>query len=348
MREYDFMDFMNKDINSRQPKMSINRAAEFLNITAQAMHKQLKAKGIICPKLGNKSYLTYAIAKEAFSLAFKKHKIVGQIVKGGTGKTTTIDHIASCANTYGARVLKIDVDPQGNLTDANGIDAEEHPVLIDAIKKDYSIQDCIIPICEGIDLIPSRIENVILDNEIINSRLPLERLYSNLLEPIEDQYDFIFIDCPPTMGQAVTAASLYADTILAPLNPDKFSAKGLKILKKEIENLNRNYHKNISYRVYLNKFSGKTILSEKAIMSLISDPELEGKVLKTTVQYAQEIPNIADEDRNAFCTLKKSSVRDDFDQLTRELLDISPTHMHKSTHHSTTSKPYEEPVGIRA
>ena len=220
-------------------------------------------------------------------------------------------------------MLLIDADPQGNLTDANGVDAEDYPVLIDLLKGEALIQDSIVTVANGLDLIPSRIENVILDNEIINGRHPLEKLYNNLLNSIECNYDFIFIDCPPTMGQAVTAASLYANTILAPLNPDKFSAKGLKILKQEIDTLNTRFEKNIEYKVFLNKFSAKTILSDKAIMSLISDPELEGKVLSTTVQYAQEIPNITDDNKSSFSNLKKSVVRDDFDRLTRELLDIS-------------------------
>lgn len=315
-----------RKLNPQQyaPKRSIADAAEFLGISTQAVHKQLRSKGITCEKIGNKSYITYDTAIKLYGFNFKKKKIAGQIVKGGTGKTTSIDNIASCANTYGARVLLIDADPQGNLTDANGIDAEEYPILIDVIKGEASIEDCIVNLSNGLDLIPSRIENVILDNEIVNKRLPLDNLYKNLLKNVESNYDFIFIDCPPTMGQAVTAASLYSDVILAPLNPDKFSAKGLKILKQEVEILNKNYHKNISYKVYLNKFSGKTILSDKAIVSLISDTDLEGKVLSTTVQFAQEIPNITDENRNAFSTLKKSSVRDDFDSLTRELLEISP------------------------
>ena len=221
--------------------------------------------------------------------------------------------------------MLIDTDPQGNLTDANGIDAEKYPVLIDVLKGEASIEDCIISLSNGLDLISSRIENVILDNEIVSKRLPLDKLYNNLLNNIEENYDFIFIDCPPTMGQAVTAASLYADTILVPLNPDKFSAKGLKILKQEVYSLNKSFHKNIIYRVYLNKFSGKTILSDKAVMSLISDPELEGKVLSTTIQFAQEIPNSTDENKNSFSSLKKSLVRSDFDSLTRELLEISPS-----------------------
>lgn len=220
-------------------------------------------------------------------------------------------------------MLLIDADPQGNLTDANGIDAEEYPVLIDLLKDGASIQESIVTVSQGLDLIPSRIENVILDNEIVNGRYPLEKLYNNLLSKVENYYDFILIDCPPTMGQAVTAASLYADIILAPLNPDKFSAKGLKILKQEVDTLNKHFHKKIEYKVFLNKFSSKTILSDKAIVSLISDPELEGKVLSTTVQYAQEIPNITDDNKSSFSNLKKSLVRDDFDRLTRELLEIN-------------------------
>jgi chromosome partitioning protein len=305
------------------PKMSIAHAAEFLGISVQAVHKQLKSKELICPKLGNKSYITFEIARSLFNIAFKKKVVVCQIVKGGTGKTTSIENIASCANSYGARVLKIDADPQGNLTDANGIDAEQFPVLVDIIKENVDINDSIINVSPGMDLIPSRIENVVLDNIIINERLPLHSLYKDLLSPIADKYDFIFVDCPPTMGQAVTAASLYADVILAPLNPDKFSAKGLKILKQEVDTLNKRYKKHIAYQVFLNKFSGKTILSDKAIVSLISDPDLEGRVLSTTVQYTQDIPNATDSNRNLFSTLKNSPTREDFNRLTCELLGIS-------------------------
>ena len=314
-----------KDMSSNQPKMSIADAAKFLKVSPQAIHKQLKIKGLVCPKQGNKAYITHDIAKKLFNLQFKPLKIAAQIVKGGTGKTTSVDNIASCANAYGARILLIDQDPQGNLTDANCVDAEKHPILIDALKGEATIEECIVSVAPGLDIVSSRIENVILDNEIINKRLPLDKLYQNLLESVENNYDFILIDCPPTMGQAVAAASLYSDLILAPLNPDKFSAKGLKILKQEVENLNKTYHKKINFRVYLNKFSSKTILSDKAVVSLISDPDLEGKLLATTIQFAQEIPNITDKNQNIFKKLKKSTVREDLNRLACEVLGITST-----------------------
>lgn len=312
------------DINTRQPKLSIAYAAEFLDISVQAIHKNLKTKGIECPKIGNKTYITYATAKKLFGLTFPPKKIAIQIVKGGVGKTTCTDTLSSGANAFGARVLKIDADPQGNLTDAEGIDAEERPVLIDVVTGTAKIQDCVVSLCEGLDMIPSRIENVVLDNWIINNRLGLHTFFENILAPIEKNYDYIFIDCPPMMGQLVTCASLYSDIILAPLNPDRFSAKGLKILKEEIKNLNKSFKTDLNLKVFLNKFSSKTILSEKAVMTMISDPELEGHVLNTTIQFTQDIPNITDESKNIFSSLKKSVVRDEYIQLVRELLDINP------------------------
>lgn len=306
------------------PKMTVAQAADFLDVSVQSIYQRLKSKSLSCPKIGSKSYITHDIARELFSLDFNRRVVVGEIVKGGTGKTTTIINVGCCANAYGAKVLLVDIDPQGNLTDAFDVDADENPVIIDVIKKEAKIRDCIVSIAPGLDIIPSRIENVILDNEIVIGRYPLDKFYQNLLGEVKKEYDFIFFDCPPTMGQSVTAASLFADIILAPLNPDKFSAKGLKILKQEIDTLNHNFNKNIDYKVYLNKFSSKTILSDKAVMALLSDPELEGRVLGTTVQFTQEVPNITDQNKNLFTSITRTSVRADFDLLTRELLGINP------------------------
>ncbi len=307
---------------SSQPKMSIVKVAELLGISVQAVHRQLKTKNLSCKKIGNRAYITHDTAKNLFNFNFTKKKIAGQIVKGGTGKTTSIHNIACCVSTYGARVLEVDIDPQGNLTDAHNIDPENMPVLIDFITGNSDIREGIINVEEGVDLIPSRIENVVIDSKLAYEKRPLHTLFTDLLEPIIHNYDFIFIDCPPTMGHTVTAASLFADVILVPLNPDKFSAKGLKILKQEVITLRKMFKKNIEYKVFLNKFSGNTILSDKAVKSIVADPDMEEIALQSAVRYAQEIPNTTDLSKNLFSSLKKSIARDDFDQLTRELLGI--------------------------
>jgi chromosome partitioning protein len=307
----------------RTPKMAATYVAELMGLSLQSIHKQLKTLQIPFPKIGNKSYITHSIAKELFKLKFDKKKIAFQIVKGGTGKTTAIHNISCATSLYGAKVLCIDLDPQGNLTDAFAVDPENIPVLIDVIEKEADIHEAIISVDDGIDLLPSRIENVILDNKLALSKAPLHNVLNHILAPIENNYDFIFIDCPPMMGHSVTAASLYSDIILVPLNPDKFSAKGLKILKSEINNINKQYERNIKYRVFLNKFSGNTILSDKAIQTTITSETELGNALNTAIRQTQEIPNAIDAELNLFSSLKQLIVRDDFDRLTRELLNIN-------------------------
>lgn len=303
--------------------MAVTYFTELLGITLQGVHKQFRTNNVSCPKLGQKAYINGTVARNLFKFKFEKKKIAFQIVKGGTGKTTAIHNISCAASLYGARILLIDLDPQGNLTDSFAVDAEDIPVLIDIVEKQAKIQDAIVNVTDGIDLIPSRIENVTLDSKLAMNRIPLHTWLNHIMSPVEKNYDFIFIDCPPMMGHAVTAASLYSDLILVPLNPDKFSAKGLKILKNEILNISKQYEKNIGYKVFLNKYSGNTILSDKAIQTTIAAETELGNALNTAVRQAQEIPNVVDMDMNVFSTLKRSTARDDFDLLARELLNIN-------------------------
>lgn len=305
------------------PKMAVTHVADILDISLQGVHKQLKSMNLKPFKIGNKSYITHDMGKELFRLKFEKQKIAFQIVKGGTGKTTALHNISCAASLYGAKVLAIDLDPQGNLTDAFNVDADSFPVLIDIFEDESLIQDAIINVSEGIDIIPSRIENVVLDNKLALSKSPLHNLFSDILYSVEDNYDFIFIDCPPTMGHSVSAASLYADTLLVPLNPDRFSAKGLKILKTEIANLEKMYKRKINHKVFLNKYSSNTILSDKAIQTTISAETATNNALNTAIRQSQEIPNAIDQNFNIFSSLKQSIVREDFDLLTRELLNIT-------------------------
>lgn len=316
-------DFISKNLfRESQPRISTSQLAAILGTSPQAVHKRLKAQDIKYHKIGGSTCLTHSVIKKLFSPVFNKKKIAFQIVKGGTGKTTALHNISCAASLYGAKVLTVDMDPQGNLTDAFNIDAENSPTLIDVIEKQAKITDCLIRVEEGIDLIPSRIENVILDSKLAVSKAPLHNILKLIFEPLEKEYDFIMIDCPPMMGHSVTAVSLYVDLIIVPLNPDKFSAKGLKILREELQNLAIQYDKNIDYKVFLNKFSGNTILSDKAIQTVISLESENGHALTTAIRHSQEIPNATDAGMNLFSASKKSIARDDFDLLTKEILGI--------------------------
>ncbi|MBK2028423.1 ParA family protein [Francisella noatunensis] len=304
------------------PKMSVASIANKQSVTSQAIHKKLKSNDIVLEKLGNKSYIDHITAKSFFNFSFKNKVIAFQIVKGGTGKTTSLFNVCCAASLYGAKILMVDLDPQGNLTDVCNVDAENLPVMIDIVEDNIPVREAIVNVYPGVDLISSRIENVVLDNKLALSKKPLDKLYKRIFKDIKNEYDFIFMDCPPTMGHSVSAVTLYADLLVIPLNPDKFSAKGLSILKNEIENLNNMYDVDIDYKVFLNKYSGNTILSDKAIQTTITKEHEVGKALSTAIKLAQEIPNAIDNEENIFSNFKQSSVRDDYDALAREILDI--------------------------
>lgn len=113
--------------------------------------------------------------------------------------------------------------------------------------------------------------------------------------------------------------------MLIPLNPDRFSAKGLQILKDEIKNIKKQYKKDLNYKIFLNKFSGNTILSDKALQTIFNNESEKGNTLNTAVRQSQEIPNVIDQKLNLFSSVKKSTAKDDFDLLTKELLEIEVT-----------------------
>ena len=175
--------------NSLVPKMSIGYASELLGITTQAIHKHFKNLNIQLPKQGVNSYLTSENARKLFKIKFTHKKIAFQIVKGGTGKTTTIHNVGCAASLFGAKVLMVDIDPQGNLSDAFNVNAEKYPVMIDVLEGVAPIQEAVINVCDGIDLISSRIENVVLDSKLALSKAPLHNIFQNIFEEIEDNYE---------------------------------------------------------------------------------------------------------------------------------------------------------------
>lgn len=308
---------------SSEPKLSIDEVAEFLGISVESVYKKLEKSDLKLPKFGNNYYMNFGIAQEFLAIPFQKKKIAVEIVKGGTGKTTTVDNISSCLNAYGARVLMIDADPQGNLTVAKGIDDINLPILIDVLNEDASIEQAIVQLAPGLDLIPSRIDNIVIDTKIISDQLSLEKLFTNLLGSVTENYDFIIIDLPPSLGLLVTAATLFADMVVAPLNPDVLSITGFNLLQDGIKKLEKNFQKNLEFRYFLNKYNSNTLLSSSVQETLTSHKRF-GNFLQTTVRYTQKLQNLMSAKSNLFSSLEKSHVRDDFNKITCELLEITP------------------------
>jgi len=306
------------------PKMLAIDAAALLNVSVQAIHKQLKTKNLEFIKSQNRVYFGHNTAKQIFKLKIKPKVVAIQIVKGGTGKTSLAHSIAIRASLYGIKVLCIDLDQQGNLTQAFQVNPEKIPVMVDIVNNNFSIQDSIVPVIDGIDLIPSRIENAVLDNVLMLKRAPLDRIYKEQISLLKKtrNYGLILIDCPPALGQSVAAASLAVDFVVAPVTPEKFSLSGLKVTNQEIENIKNTYKKNIPLRIILNKFDSRTSLSHETLSLLIKHDIFGPKLFKSYIRTSQEFPNATAQETSIFDTLKNSSAKEDIDLLTRELLGI--------------------------
>ena len=317
---------MKETANDLIPKHSLKHLSSVLGITSQAIYKKIKTAGLPVPKTTNKSFLTHNIARKVLGFEFKRKKVSFHIVKGGTGKTATVFNVACAASAYGAKILAIDLDPQANLSDSFNVNADNMPVLLDILEnhKKFKIQDSIISVTEGIDLLPSRIENATLDSFLTVKRTPINTLFDKLFAPIIDKYDFVLIDCPPAITHSTAAATLFVDTVVVPLNPDSHSSKGFSIIKEEIDNLNSEYANDTNYMVFLNKHNPKTLLSYNAIQTTVADEAEKHCALTTIINQAQEIPNATGTKKSLFASLKKSNVREDFAALAREILEIKP------------------------
>jgi chromosome partitioning protein len=300
--------------------MTAADSAEFLGITIQGVHRYLKLHDLETTKTHNRVYFGFETARKLFKLKFDHTIISFQVVKGGTGKTSIAHAFAVRANLYGARVLCIDLDQQGNLTQAFKVNARDVPIMIDVLNGNHNIKEAILNISFGLDLLPSRIENAILDKFLMLDKYSLDRVYEDLIRKVKNEYDVIVIDCPPALGHSVAAATLASDIVIAPITPDYFSLAGLKITHDEIKSLGSKYGKELNLKVLINKFDQRNALSSEVLKTIMTHDLYKDTLCKTFIRACQEIQNSIYKGINIFSSLKNTPAKEDIDLLTQEIL----------------------------
>lgn len=273
-------------------------------------------------KTQNQIYFGHETARKLFQLSFTPKIFVFQIVKGGTGKTSLVHEFAVRASLYGARVLCVDMDQQGNLTQAFSVDAEQLPVMIDVLLDDHPLVDSIVSVAPGIDLLPSRFENALLDEVIGMKNMPLGTIYREPLQALKRQYDVIVVDCPPSLGQSVAACALAADYVLAPVTPEKFALSGLEMAYQSIEELQMSFGIPIHFGVVINKFEARNGLSQNAANYLHRHPKYQSKLLKNYIRLSRDFSNTIAKNGSIYDTIKCTPAKEDVDLMTQELLGI--------------------------
>lgn len=193
--------------------------------------------------------------------------------KGGVGKTTTAINLSACLAEAEKKVLTIDLDPQGNMTSGLGVDKNEventvYELMLDECSIKESMADTVV---EGMKVIPSNVNLAGAEIELlgINEK---EYILKNAVDYIKDDYDFIIIDCPPSLNMLTINAMTTADSVLVPIQCEYYALEGLSQLMHTIDLVQQRLNPNLTIDgVVFTMYDVRTNLSVQVVESVKSN-----------------------------------------------------------------------------
>jgi len=229
--------------------------------------------------------------------------------KGGVGKTTTTVSLGAALAQGGARVLLVDLDPQGN--SSTGLDVRispEEPSVYDAIVEGLPVAQAVRSTAvEGLTVLPSSLELAGAEVELVQA-MARERALARALEPARDDYDVILIDCPPSLGLLTINAFVAADQLLVPIQCEYYALEGLSQLLRTVGLVEENLNPGLSIGgVALTMYDARTRLAQQVVDEVRSyfGPRAFETVIPRNVRlseapsYAQPITVFDPESRGA-------------------------------------------------
>ena len=250
--------------------------------------------------------------------------------KGGVGKTTTTLSLGVALAKRGKRILLIDADPQANLTTCLGCDdlAIEQNTLSSLMtnkndEKEIYLEDLIVKTNEGVDLIPSDINLCMADLNLI-SKMDKERFLKSYIEDsnIKEDYDYIFIDCMPSINIMTLNCLTCSDEVLIPIQSHYLAIRGMDLLLDTIDNVKRSLNRNLEVSGFLLTLVNKNTNISKVIRELLEENfGSVYKVFDTEIPYTVRIPESNSMGKSIYTYNKGTKIASIYEEFANEFLE---------------------------
>lgn len=187
--------------------------------------------------------------------------------KGGVGKSTTAINLSAALGELGKQVLLVDLDPQGNSSSGLGVEKSQvNNCIYDVLLNDVPIEEVIIPdVCEGLDLVPATINLAGAEVELV-AEMARENRLKDAVGSLRGKYDYVFIDCPPSLGLLTVNALVAADKLLIPIQCEFYALEGVTKLLDSMKRVKTRLNPTLDiYGVLMTMYDGRTTLSRQVV-----------------------------------------------------------------------------------
>ena len=251
--------------------------------------------------------------------------------KGGVGKTTTTVNLSTLLAKKGKKVLLIDTDPQGNATSGLGVTKElensVYDILVGEIGFDETIQETAI---KNLKICPSNISLAGAEVELV-SMMSREQRLKTKLDVIKDQYDYILIDCPPSLGLITLNAFTASDSVLIPVQCEYFALEGLGQLLNTVNLVKKHLNKNLEIEgALLTMYDARTNLSNQVVKEV--KKYFENKVYKTVIPRNVRLSEAPSYGMPITEYDARSKGAKSYEKFTKEFLKINESQQKKAKH----------------